>query len=174
MNQLKLNLGCGNKKIEGFIGVDKVKSTKADIIHDLNRFPYPFKDNSADEILMDNVLEHLEDTIKVMEELYRICKNKAKIKIYVPYAKSDGAFTDPTHKRFFTDQSFKYFEPIHHLNFYTKARFKVIKNTLIAKTNDKDIRYFLRNLIPFKKLLRHFLFNIYDEVCFELECIKNK
>ncbi len=173
---VKINLGCGNKRIKGFIGVDKVKTEAVDIIHNLDKFPYPFKDNSVDEVIMDNVLEHLQDVLKVMEELHRICKQKAIIKIYVPYAKSDGAFTDPTHKHFFTDRTFKYFSDDSRLNFYSKARFNIkkVKFNEYDYKNNKDIRYFLRKFIPFRKLLRHFLFNMYDEIYFELECLKAK
>ena len=170
----KLNLGCGEKKILGFTGVDFIRTSATDIIHDLNKFPYPFTDNSIEEILMDNVLEHLNNTIKVMEELYRICKDGAIIKIYVPYFKSNSAFTDPTHKVFFTETSFKYFEKEHPNHYYTKARFEVINKKLIAQTKYKDAKHFFRNLIPFKKILRYFLFNIYDEIYFELRCIKDR
>lgn len=165
---MKLNLGCGKNKIPGYLGVDISKTNATDIIHDLNKFPYPFKANSVDEILMDNVLEHLIDTVAVMEELHRISKNSAIIRIYVPYAKSDGAFTDPTHKRFFTEQSFKYFSDKNRLNYYSKARFEIKRNKLIQKINKNDLKYFLRQFIPFKSILRHFLFNIYDEIDFEL------
>ncbi|MBU4347363.1 methyltransferase domain-containing protein [Patescibacteria group bacterium] len=168
----KLNLGCGEQKISGFIGVDRVKTSSVDVVHDLNKFPYPFKNNSISEILMDNVLEHLDDTIKVMEEMYRICKNEAIIKIYVPYYKSSGAFTDPTHKHFFTENSFQYFEKNHSYHFYTKTNIEIIKKELIAHKKFKDTKHILRNLLPFKKLLNQFLFNIYDEIYFKLKCIK--
>ncbi|MBA3047830.1 methyltransferase domain-containing protein [Patescibacteria group bacterium] len=174
MNDKKLNLGCGNKKIPGFAGVDFVKTKAAEIVHDLNKFPYPFPDNSVDEILMDNVLEHLDDVIKVMEEVYRICKHGAIIKIFAPYYKSSGAFTDPTHKHFFTENSFQYFDENHAYHFYAKANFKVISKKLIAHKKYKDARHFLRNLLPGKKILNNFLFNIYDEIYFKLQCVKNK
>lgn len=121
---------------------------------------------------MDNCLEHLEDVIKVIEELYRICQDGAILRIKVPYYKSSGAFTDPTHKNFFTESSFRYFSGEDEYSYYTKARFKVIKNKLIAHTKFKDLKHGLRNLLPFKKLLSNFLFNIYDEIDFELKCIK--
>ncbi|MCG3770992.1 MAG: Demethylrebeccamycin-D-glucose O-methyltransferase [Nitrosomonadaceae bacterium] len=69
-----LDLGCGNKKRPGAIGVDFNDRTAADVIHNLNSFPYPFDDSSFDEIYLDNALEHLDDVIRVMEEVYRLCK----------------------------------------------------------------------------------------------------
>ena len=168
---IKLNLGCGNKKIDGFIGVDYIGTEAVDIIHDLNMTPYPFAADSVDEIVADNVLEHLADVIAAMEELYRLCQNGAIIKISLPYYKSSGAFSDPTHKHFFTENSFQYFNPGHEYHFYTKAKFKILEVKLIAK-DFNDNRHKLRNLLPFKKLFNFFLFNIYDEIYFKLECLK--
>ena len=168
----KLNLGCGQQKIPGYLSVDKIKGEAIDICHDLNIFPYPFPDNSVSEIIMDNVLEHLDDVIKVMEELYRISQAGAIIHIKVPYFKSNSAFTDPSHRHFFTETSFKYFQADHPLHFYTKAKFKIIKTKLINHKKYKDTKHFFRNLLPFKKILNYFLFNIYDEIDFELQVLK--
>ena len=63
-----LDLGCGNAKRPGAVGVDFNDRTAADIVHNLNSFPYPFEDASFDEIYLDNVLEHLDDVMGVMEE----------------------------------------------------------------------------------------------------------
>lgn len=87
--QLKiLDLGCGKKKRAGSIGVDYSDRHNADIIHDLNIFPYPFESNSIDQIYLDNVLEHLEQPMRVMEEIYRITKAGGKVKVIVPYFRS--------------------------------------------------------------------------------------
>ena len=59
INKVKLNLGCGSKKLEGYINIDKYDTYKPDIIHDLEKFPYPFEDNSINEILLSHVLEHV-------------------------------------------------------------------------------------------------------------------
>ena len=169
---MKLNLGCGAKKIDGFIGVDVLETPAVDVKHDLNVFPYPFADNAAEEIILDNVLEHLDDVIKVMSELYRLAAPGALIRISVPYFKSNSAYTDPTHRHFFSESSFKYFTEANVLNFYSPARFAIIKTELIAQTEYKDAKHFFRNLLPFKSLLNYFLFNIYDEIYFELRPIK--
>ncbi len=169
---MKLNLGCGEKKLAGFVGVDRIKTSATDIIHDLDVFPYPFADGTIEEIEMDNVLEHLVDVVKVMEEIYRILAPGAVIRIKVPYFKSNSAYTDPTHRHFFTETSFKYFQPGHSLHFYTSANFEILKTEMICHTEHRDAKHFFRNLIPFKKLFNYFLTNIYDELLFELKCLK--
>ena len=69
-----LDLGCGNKKLPGAIGIDVNPLSDADVIHDLNVLPYPFEDSIFDEIIADNVIEHLDNLLRIMEELSRISK----------------------------------------------------------------------------------------------------
>lgn len=131
-----LDLGCGKNKIKESIGIDISEYSDADIIHDLNKFPYPFNDNEFDFINADNVLEHLVDIVKVMEELHRITKNGSIIKIIVPFFRSDYSFIDPTHKHFFTYRSFDYFDPNKEFNNKYKYSFCLFKiNKIIFDEN---------------------------------------
>lgn len=166
MKKIKLNLGCGQKYLIGYINCDYSKNLKKDKFIDLNKFPYPFKDNYADEILMDNVLEHLDDIPSIMMELYRILKKDGILKIIVPYAKSDWAFQDPTHKHFFTEKSMDYFTD---KGFYTEFKFILLKADL--RCDKENIKQRLRAYIPFRNILRYFFFNLYDGVYFELKKI---
>ena len=170
-----LDLGCGNKKRPGAIGVDCYNRTAADVIHDLNVFPYPFQDATFDEIYLDNTLEHLDDVLKVMEEVHRISKPGGLVKVIVPYFRSRWAFVDPTHRHFFTVDSFAYFDPDHIIGKtypYSLARFKqdkIIFNEnipvcaamgLIKKlANRWQSRYerFLSHLIPLDDLTYYLL-----------------
>jgi len=97
---MKLNLGCGERNIPGYINVD-IHSPNADIQHDLNTFPYPFKKDSIDFILMADVLEHLQDPLAVLRELYRILKPGGKIRIYLPHFSYHGAY-NPFHRTFWS------------------------------------------------------------------------
>jgi len=53
----KLNLGCGEDYKEGYINLDILDNEFVDVIHDLNKFPYPFKDDEFGEIYIHHVLE---------------------------------------------------------------------------------------------------------------------
>ena len=101
MANLRLNLGCGAKRLDGYINVDKFGNP--DLLFDLETFPYPWKNNSVAEIEMHHVLEHLgqknEVYLKIIQELYRICQSAAKVQITVPHHRSDSFFHDPTHVR---------------------------------------------------------------------------
>ena len=125
-----LDLGCGKRKLKGAIGIDISLDCDADVIHNLNKFPYPFSDSEFDYVHADNIIEHLDDVVKVLEELHRITKNGATIKIIVPFFRNLYAFIDPTHKHFFTVRSFDYFDPekeFNHLYKYSRCCFKVKK-----------------------------------------------
>ena len=143
----KLNLGSGDKKIPGFINVDKYNTFNPDVVHDLEIFPYPFYNDEVDEIKLIHVLEHIGQTpntfIKIIKELYRICCNEAKIHISVPHPRHDDFLADPTHVRPITTLGLSLFDldlnkkwqkigaantplaMIHNVNF------KIIKNEVV-------------------------------------------
>jgi hypothetical protein len=100
---MKFNMGCGFKKINGFINLDKFPQCSPDLVVDLEEFPWPIKDNEADEVVFNHCLEHLGQTSEVflgiIKELYRISKADAKIVINVPHPRHDNFLGDPTHVR---------------------------------------------------------------------------
>ena len=102
-SSVRLQLGCGNDPKPGWINHDLVQLEGVEIVHDLNNRPWPWADNSIDEIWAKDVLEHLPDTLATMEELYRITKPGASVYIAVPYWNSWEAITDPTHVRQFNE-----------------------------------------------------------------------
>ena len=101
---IKLNLGCGMNKKKGYINVDKYGNPDKKV--DLEKFPWPWKTNSVDEIILYHVLEHLGEKsktyLKIIQELYRICKPNALIYINVPHPRHDNFINDPTHVRIIT------------------------------------------------------------------------
>ena len=121
-----LDVGCGKHKFPGAVGIDINPRTDADIVHDLNQFPYPFVESEFDEVYCDSILEHLNNIFRVMEEIHRISISGGIIHIKVPYYTSFDAFTDPTHIHFFTSRSFDYFREDFVYNYYTTARFDIL------------------------------------------------
>lgn len=100
---IKLNLGCGNKKLKGYINVDLYGSP--DLKHDLNLEPYPFEHNSVDYIFCEHALEHLKEPELFWREIYRILKKEAAVKIIVPHYKSKGAYCSFGHRGFYHEDS---------------------------------------------------------------------
>lgn len=108
LNQMKLNLGCSDRVIPGFIGVDI--APPAEQIVDLSG-PWPWEDSSVDEILAYDVIEHLRDKRHTMNELWRVLKPGALARIQVPdSSEGDGADCDPTHVTRWNRSSFEYVE----------------------------------------------------------------
>ena len=81
----KLNLGCGTDIKKGYVNLDSAKLPGVDVIHDINKTPWPFKDNEFDELYCSHVLEHVDDLIKTLNEIKRVCKKNAKIILRLPH-----------------------------------------------------------------------------------------
>ena len=108
----KLNLGCGADIIPGWINADYITQPGVNMVFDFNKFPWPIKDNTIDEVFASHVLEHVDDLIKVMKELNRICKKGAKIVIRGPHFSCGVSYRDPTHRRTFSYFTFDHFTKI--------------------------------------------------------------
>ncbi len=104
----KLNLGCGTDIKEGWVNLNIVQLPGVDVVHDIEKLPLPFADNSFDEILCQDILEHVE-YIPVLKDIHRILASGGKVHIRVPHFTSRNNFTDPTHKKRFAVTTFDYF-----------------------------------------------------------------
>lgn len=122
-----LHLGCGKKKYPGAFGVDAGAHAAADLQWNLDQRPWPLPDDTFSLVYMVSILEHVEDVIGVMEEVHRVGRPGAEVRIYAPFASSHHLWTDPTHRRGFTANSFKYFDDQFAAGAfeYSTARFEV-------------------------------------------------
>ncbi|WP_457549421.1 class I SAM-dependent methyltransferase [Archaeoglobus sp.] len=153
-SKIILDLGCGNRKVfESAIGIDIIKTKAVDVIADIQNLP--FKDCSVDEIVCYQVLEHVDDVVKAMEEIWRVLKCGGRAIIEVPHVKGLDAFRDPTHKHFFTVASMEYFTPNSEYNYYTKAKFKIIKRRIVFKNWWSKLIEKIVNLRP--EFFEHFI-----------------
>lgn len=105
----RLNVGCGEFRKDGYVNLDIRSDVGAEVVHDLQRFPYPLPDNEFDLVEADHVLEHLRDPFAVMRELHRVAKQNGTVVIRTPHF--SRGFSHPEHQRGF-DVSFPlYFQP---------------------------------------------------------------
>jgi len=127
-HDLKLDLGCGEAKRPGYVGIDRTPAPGVDIVRDIER-GLPFCDNSVVEVNCSHVLEHIQDLIFVMNEIWRVCRPGAIVHVEVPHSGTPQAFQDPTHVRYFNEYSFGYFEEHHRLRgqYGIEAKFRVAK-----------------------------------------------
>lgn len=99
---MKINIGSGYKRIEGFLNIDDDPLVEPDYLVNLDdvNIQLPFDDNSVEEIIAHHVLEHIgEGFIPLMKELYRVAKHGCIFDIVVPHHQHDSFYGDPTHKR---------------------------------------------------------------------------
>jgi SAM-dependent methyltransferase len=104
-----LHIGPGTKALPGATTIDILPLAGVEVVHDLDVFPWPFEESSFDVIFAHSVFEHLDNQIAVMKEMSRILKGGGRIVIAVPHFRCTDAFTDATHKHFFTTQSLDYY-----------------------------------------------------------------
>jgi SAM-dependent methyltransferase len=120
-----LDVGCGINKKAGAIGVDRNPASRADVIADLDHFPYPFRDSAFDELQAVHVIEHLSDVIRSMEEFHRLVRGGGEVLIVTPHYTDFSSFCDPTHRWHLNSFSMRYFGQDHAgFGYYSTARFQ--------------------------------------------------
>jgi SAM-dependent methyltransferase len=122
-----LDVGCGIKKAPGSIGIDRNPASAADVLCDLDRFPYPFADSSFDRLQAVHVIEHVSDVIRTMEEFHRLVRPGGRVYLVTPHYTDFSSFCDPTHRWHLNSFSFRYFGEDHGgFGYYSAARFSEI------------------------------------------------
>lgn len=141
-----LNVGCGMKPIAGAINSDFVKLPHVDVVHDLNVYPWPWPDGSFDEIYMTDVLEHLFDIMPAMIECHRLLVSDGVLHIRTTSWETRQSYSDPTHKHWFNEDSFDFFDPSTHwganYGWYYPCKFK----KLIGRRDGEELVFMLRKL----------------------------
>ena len=123
-----LDVGCGQNKHPGAVGIDSNPRSHADVIHDFVLMPYPFSDDEFDEIICRHVIEHVPDVMAFVTELYRITRPGGLIKIVTPHYSNPDWPTDPTHRNHFNSYSFTCFMPERTpFPFYTTVELKPVR-----------------------------------------------
>lgn len=119
-----LNLGSGKKIVPGAVNVDVTEGLGADLVHDLDLRPWPLPDGQFDEVLANDVVEHCANVIEMFEEIHRVCRDGAVVRVTVPHFSCANAFTDPTHRHYFGYFSFDYLTGGNELSYYTSVKFR--------------------------------------------------
>ena len=124
---MKINLGCGHRKIEGYVNIDAQERVNPDLVCDvLGGLPY--EDNSIDEVRAFDFLEHipLGKTIGVIEEIWRVLKPEGVLEHLTPSTDGRGAFCDPTHVSFWNLLSWQYYTDDAHRDLYgIRPKFRI-------------------------------------------------
>lgn len=135
---LKLNIGCGFNKLDGYLNVDGFADCAPDLLWNLETTPWPFDDNSVDEVYANHVMEHLgqqtETFFAIVKEIYRVVRHAGEIQINVPHPLHESFITDPTHVRRFTADTFMMLSRANNLDWAARH----VNVTMLALMLDVD------------------------------------
>jgi SAM-dependent methyltransferase len=131
--QKSLNLGCGQRHRADCLNVDHLAAVEPDLVLDLDRYPYPLPSGHFERIYAFDVVEHLEDIPRFMEEVHRLLAPGGEIEITTPHFSCDNSFVDPTHRHHLSYFSFDYFTEGHPWSFYSPTRFVNVQRLLVFR-----------------------------------------
>ncbi|GAB4026589.1 class I SAM-dependent methyltransferase [Spirosoma gilvum] len=158
----KLNVGCGTDIRPDWINMDIAALPGVDIVHNIEKLPLPFEDGQFDEIVCQDILEHV-DYIPVLKELHRILSNEGIIRIRVPHFSSSNNYIDPTHKKQFSWRTFEFFSRTSFLSrsYYFDFNFETTVSSRItfAKNNIFFYNYLIEPLVN----IRNGTKNLYED-----------
>jgi hypothetical protein len=135
---IRLDIGCGENKQKGFVGMDRRRLETTDIVHDCENFPYPLPDESCSVILMSHIIEHITPKymIDLFNELWRIMQMEGQLWISMPYGVSYGFQQDPTHCNACNEATWTYFDPDYFLyTIYRPLPWKLDRCSFFAEGN---------------------------------------
>jgi SAM-dependent methyltransferase len=169
-----LDVGCGINKFPGSIGIDRNPRTRADVLCDLDHFPYPLRDNSFQSLRAVHVIEHVSDVIRAMEEFHRLVRPGGQVLIVTPHYTDFSSFCDPTHKWHLNSFSFRYFGVDNAgFGYYSSARFREVSVhvRLLALWRYLGCEFLVNHFPRFRRFWEHYLCYVVRgkvmEFCFE-------
>lgn len=137
--RIVVDLGCGQRKKPGAIGLDVARVPNVDVLADVMR-QLPLKDNSVDGVHASHLIEHVDDVMAFMGEVWRVCKPGALVYFRFPHGSTPFlTWKDPTHKRGVYLAMFEYFDPTTFngslWGYYHPAKFKIERRQLNFNLN---------------------------------------
>jgi len=172
-----LDVGCGINKLPGSIGIDRNSRARADVLCDLDHFPYPFRDSSFDRLQAIHVIEHLADVLRTMEEFHRLVRPGGTVLLATPHYTDFSSFCDPTHRWHLNSFSFRYFgDDNAGYGYYSTARFreKKVHVKLLALWRYLGFELLVNAFPRFRRFWEHYLcYVVRGKVMeFEFEVVK--
>jgi SAM-dependent methyltransferase len=172
-----LDVGCGINKYPESIGIDRNPDTRADVLCDLDHIPYPFADNSFDQLRAIHVIEHVADVIRSMEEFHRLVRAGGRVRIETPHYTDFSSFCDPTHRWHLNSFSFRYFGQNNGgFGYYSRVKFREIslRVKLLAFWRWLGFEFLVNHFPRYRRFWEHYLCYVVrgKAMEFEFEVIK--
>lgn len=107
---MRIDIGCGsNKDPRADVGVDRLDLPGVDVICDFENSRLPFDNCSAELVVTNHTLEHVENLEGLLREIHRILRPSGCLEVTVPHFSNTLGYSDYTHRRFFGLYTFDYF-----------------------------------------------------------------
>ncbi len=174
---MTLDLGCGQNKRPGAVGVDVNRDTAADVIGNIDRGALPFRDDSFDKVWVIHVIEHVENVVATIEELHRLTRAGGVIVIETPHYTDFSSFCDPTHRWHLNTFSFRYFTGDDAgFGYYSRCRLrqKRLQVKLLRLWKLLGFELAVNRSFVFRKFWEHYLCFVIrgKAIVFEFEVVK--
>lgn len=174
-----LDVGCGINKYPGSVGIDRLTNTRADIVADLDQFPFPVRDSSFGQVRAIHVIEHVADVIRTMEEFHRILQHGGSVVIETPHYTDFSSFCDPTHRWHLNSFSLRYFgDDNAGYGYYSAARFRERKVyvRLLALWRYLGFEFLVNRFPRFRRFWEYYLCYVIrgKVIRWELEALKEQ
>lgn len=176
-----LNVGCGKAKHDfpevgvatEVVGIDISPQSQADLLHDLDRLPWPLESDRFDLIIMQDIIEHLDDVPGVLNEIWRIGADRCRVRIRTPHFSSWYAYNDPTHRRFFGAYVFDGFLVSSVNDLYAEGTYRMIRREILFPKvwRITGVAWMANRFTHRWEQLFAFLFRA-ENLAFELEVVK--
>lgn len=153
MTSFRLDIGCGNHKDQGWVGIDIQDLPGVNLVHDLNVHPWPLVSGSMIEAKAWHIVEHIPPVsvtelgtrrpfLEFMDEIWRVLEPEARLDIETPYGYSDGFIHDPTHVNPIDEITFEHFDPDYpRYRTYQPKPWKIIN---LSWTRDGNVNIVMR------------------------------
>ena len=164
----KLNVGCGRNPFDGPEWTNVDITPNSGVVADLEK-PWPFPDDSFDELYCSHVLEHIRDPLYFMQEAWRVARAGATMRVLVPYGTSDAAWEDPTHVRPYFVGSFYFFSQLAYNSADYGYRGDWDPEVITLDLNDRLFKN--KDPAEVEKIMRHQR-NVVEEMIVDLRAIK--
>jgi SAM-dependent methyltransferase len=145
---VRVNLGCGNQRLPGYIGLDTLKREGTDVVCDLN-VSIPLAPSSVERIQATSLLEHIDQFERLLEEVCRVLSPNGTFYVSVPHWTNPLYYSDYTHRRFFGLATFDYFadpedQTYRKVPVYAKIRFRAVSTRLIFWSPFRPLHWLMK------------------------------
>ncbi len=154
----RLDIGCWKFKQDGHIGVDILRAPSVDVLADACNLP--FRESSIDKVHSSYTLEHIQDNLSALSEIWRVCKPDASIRLILPHFSNPAYYDDLTHKHKYSTRSFEHYDQ----DLHEVTGYPVYLPQINLKVIQAELRWWPPQIIARKGMIKRVVLSITNSV----------